>query len=352
MTIIKYTLLSLAALSYGICTALADTVTTIDGARLTGSIRLIDQGLIHLDTTYAGTIKIQQSLVSTFQTESPAFFSLSNGTTLTGPVEASAQGKLKIRSAAGRIETELSRIRTAWRSDSQDPQALRQHAHQQSMRRQWKCKGSLDMRGQNGSSDAFGIGSQFDAQLKSPNDTLAFFAEYEQRETEGQTSEDRMAGGASYQSFFSQYYGWYAREEFETDKIDNINFRATSGIGSSYRIINKPHQNLQLRTGLGHRYTDYDNGTDSESSATMDLGLAHSYRYKEAFTLENNLSYIPSLSNWANFTASHDSGIQIPIGTGLQWSIQIGIKNNYDSQSAAEQNLDTSYYTRMVYSWD
>jgi len=352
MTIIKYTLLSLSALSYSLCTALADTVTTLDGARLTGSIRMIDQGFIHLDTTYAGTIKIQQSLVSSFHTDSPVSVSFSNGTTLTGPVEASAQGKLKIKSEAARIETEISRIRTAWRSDSQDPQALRQHAHQKSMRRQWKFKGSLDMRGQNGNSDEFGIGSQFDAQLKSPNDTLAFFAEYEQRETEGQTSEDRMAGGASYQSFFSQYYGWYAREEFETDKIDNINLRATSGFGCSFRIINKPHQNLQLRTGLGHRYTGYNNGTADESSATMDFGLAHSYQYKDAFTLDNNLSYIPSLSNWANFTASHDSGIQIPIGSGLQWSIQIGIKNDYDSQPAAEQRLDTSYYSRMVYTWE
>ncbi|MBL6913696.1 MAG: hypothetical protein ISR40_08605, partial [Puniceicoccaceae bacterium] len=37
--------------------ASADIVRTLDGAQLTGTITLIDQGVIHLDTTYAGTLK-------------------------------------------------------------------------------------------------------------------------------------------------------------------------------------------------------------------------------------------------------------------------------------------------------
>jgi hypothetical protein len=29
----------------------------------------------------------------------------------------------------------------------------------------------------------------------------------------------------------------------------------------------------------------------------------------------------------------------------------MGVKNEYDSDTPADEKLDTSYYTRMIYSW-
>ena len=49
----------------------ADVVVTNDGAQLTGQITRIEAGVIHLTTTYAGNLEIQQAQVTSFETETP-----------------------------------------------------------------------------------------------------------------------------------------------------------------------------------------------------------------------------------------------------------------------------------------
>ncbi len=350
----KSTLLTIAALAtFSSASALADTVITNDGARLTGEITLIDAGIIHLDTAYAGKLAIKQEQVASFETESPVFIRLASGTTMAGPVQSSDNGKLKIKSKDGTLETDMARVTASWNPEAEDPAIVALKAKEEAMRRKWKFRGGLDMLGKNGNTEEFSLGFTFDAKLKSPNDELAFFAAYEQSEKNDEKTADRIAGGTSYESFFSEYLGWYVRTELEQDAIDEIDLRSTSGAGMSYRIINKDHQTLVARTGVGYRYTAYEDATaDDESSPTLDFGLAHTYKYKNLFSMENGLTYVPSLDDFANYRVVHDSGIVIPIGSGENWKIRLGLKNEYSSQPTTEEKLDTTYYSRMIYSWD
>lgn len=349
----KQTLSIITALAASFGTpAIADTVITNDGARLTGSITLIDAGIIHLDTAYAGTLEINQELVSSFSTDEPVFVRLASGSTMAGPVISSGNGKLKIQSEDGTLETEMTRVTASWTPTSEDPAIVALREKEEAMRRKWKFRGGVNLLGKSGNTDQFDLGITFDAVLKSPNDELAFFGEYEQREKNGDTTEDRIAGGMSYESFFSEHYGWYVRTELESDEVDEIDLRSTSGAGMSFRIINKDTQTLVARSGVGYRYTAYADGTDNESSATLDFGLAHTYKYKTFFSMENDLSYVPSVDDFGVYRVVHDSGIEIPLGNGENWKIRLGIKHEYDSQPAAEEKLDTTYYSRMIYSWD
>lgn len=338
--------LSLSILSY------ADQVITNDGAQLIGNITLIDQGVIHMETAYAGKLEIQQAQVASFETREPVFVRLASGTTMSGPVRSTPEGTLKIQSEDGILETGMARVVASWSPASEDPQIIRLREKEEAMRRQWKFRSSLDLLGKNGNSEEFSLGAKFEAKLKSPEDELSFFAEYEQREKNGDKTADRLAGGISYESFFSEVYGWYVRTELETDAIDEIDLRSTTAAGLSYRIINNDHQTLVARTGLGYRYTAYDGMKPNDSSPTLDFGLAHTYRFKDDIYMENKLTYVPSIDDFGNYLIVHDSGIEIPVGRGDNWKIRMGVKNEYESQPAAEENLDTTYYSKMIYSWD
>lgn len=338
--------ITLALLSlFFVHSAAADEVITTDGAKLVGTITLIDKGTITLDTSYAGTLKIAQEQVASFSTAQPRVVRLESGTIMAGPIESSGHGKLKITSEDGVLTTNTSKVAASWSPGSEDPEVARN-------RRDWRYDAHLDLTGRDGNTDKFSLGTGLEAELKGPNDTLAFFFVYEQAEEEDIKTEDRAAGGASYESFFSKILGWYARTELETDAIDNVKLRSTSAGGLSYRLINKDKQSLVLRSGLGYRYTAFDdNDTDDESSATIDFGLAHSYEYKDFFVMENDLTYVPAIDDFGNYRVVHDSGIEIPIGSSDNWKLRMGVMNEYLSQPAAEEKLDTSYYTRMVYSW-
>jgi putative salt-induced outer membrane protein YdiY len=243
------------------------------------------------------------------------------------------------------LETSPAKVAAAWTPGAEDPESIRN-------RREWRYEASVDLTGKSGNTEKYRLGTSFDAVLKGPNDALAFFFEYEQAEDEGNKTEDRMAGGGSYESFFSEVLGWYVRTELETDPIDNIDLRASTGAGLSYRLIKKDHQTLVARTGLGYRYTAFDDHSEAESSATLDFGLAHSYRFGEYFKMKNDLTFVPATDDFANYRIVHDSGVEIPVGSGENWKLRMGIKNEYESESTAEKKLDTSYYTKMIYSWE
>lgn len=332
--------------------SLADIVITNDGAQLTGTITQIDQGIIHLDTNYAGVLKIKQEQVASFETEEPVFIRLASGTTMAGAVQSAASGKLKIQSEDGTLETEMARVASSWSPDAEDPQVVRRRTEDEALRRQWKFRGAIDLLGKNGNSDEFSLGLELEARLKNSKDELAYFAEYEQREKNGEKTEDRIAGGTSYESFFSDTHGWYMRTELETDAIDAIDLRSTSGAGFSYRLIHNEQQTLVTRSGLGYRYTAYDRDKANESSPTLDTGLAHTYRFENDIFMENKLTLVPSFDDFGNYRLVHDTGLEIPVGSSDQFTIRLGIKNKYHSQPAAEEKLDTTYYTRLVYSWD
>jgi len=325
--------------------ASADVVRTLDGAQLTGTITLIDQGVIHLDTAYAGALKIRQDQVESFESEQPRVVRLESGTVMAGPIASDARGRIRIRSEDGVLETSPTKVAAAWAPGSEDPEVARN-------RRDWRYEASLDLTGKSGNTDKYRLGTSLNAELKGSDDTLAFFFEYEQAEEEGNKTEDRVLGGGSYESFFSEALGWYVRTELETDRIDNVQLRSTSAGGLSYRLIKKDHQTLIARTGLGYRFTSFTDDSDDESSATLDFGLAHNYRFNEIFKMKNQLTFVPAIDDFGTYRVVHDSGIEIPVGSGENWKIRMGIKNEYESETTAEEKLDTSYYTKMIYSWD
>jgi hypothetical protein len=65
-----------------------------------------------------------------------------------------------------------------------------------------------------------------------------------------------------------------------------------------------------------------------------------------------DLTFVPAIDDFSNYLFVNDSGIEIPVGSGDNWNVRMGIKNEYDSDTTAEEKLDTTYYTKMVYSWD
>lgn len=325
--------------------ASADVVRTLDGAQLTGTITLIDQGVIHLETAYAGTLKIKQNQVESFESEQARVVRLASGTIMAGPIASDSQGKIRIQSEDGVLETSPAKVAAAWTPGAVDPEVARN-------RRDWRYEASFDLTGKSGNTEKYRLGTSLDAMLKGPDDTLAFFFEYEQAEDEGNKTEDRIAGGGSYEAFFSEVLGWYVRTELESDPIDNVQMRSTSAAGLAYRLIKKDHQSLIARSGLGYRYTAFDDDSDDESSPTIDFGLAHTYRFGDYFKMKNDLTFVPAIDDFSTYRVVHDSGVEIPVGSGDNWKIRMGIKNEFESESTAEEKLDTSYYTKMIYSWD
>ena len=324
-----------------------DTVTTKDGSILNGTITLVDEGVVHLETDYAGTLKLKQETIAALETTSPLAIRLENGTTATASsIVALEDEMVEIDSEGSRIKAHTSEIAAVWAVGQTDPEIERN-------RRKWRNEFSVDLNGRQGNTDQSFFGTSVDMRLRGPIDELRVELKYEQGEQNDEKTDDRTFGRIGYERFNKDDVGWFARSTLETDTINDIDLRSTTSSGVSYRLINSDRQTLTVRGGLGYRFSDFvSEDSKDESSATLDTGLMHSYKYNDLFYLENSLDYSPAINDFGNFTAIHDSSIRIPLSPNESFLIRMGLRNEYTSQTSAEEKLDTRYYTQFIYSWN
>jgi len=317
---------------------IADVLKISDGSRLFGKIIKVEDGTISLKTTYAGTIKVKQSVVLSFETEDPVLANLKGGKTLTGAVESKGD-KVRIGEENSLGLVNLSQILSLKPDPGKEP------------KKDWIFSAGFDLLGKQGNTEEMSLGANALIARKGPKDELKFTAEFEDREKNSEKTADRIAGGASYEYFFKDSLGWYLRSELESDEITSVNLRSTTGAGASYRLLNRDRQTLVVRSGLGYRFIDYEAMKEDESSLTLDLGLTHNYKFNDMVSIASQLSYVPGIGSSENNRFVHDSTLVFPIGNGERWSLKLGIKNEYETEPAVPEKLDTTYYSKMSFSW-
>ncbi len=325
--------------------ASADVIETKDGARLVGTVKGINDGKITLSTSYAGDIQVSQSEVVSLTMDDALAIRLDDGTTIEGTIAPSGEGEVEIAGSRGSVETPVTAVAATWVPGGEDPAVV-------ALRRKWSYEAALDVTGKSGNSDNFGSAVSFNATLSGPDDTLRFYTAYNQQESEGVTSADEFRAGVDYANQFNSNYSWYVRNEAGFDNIKEIDFYNVAGAGFGYTVIKKDNQSLTLRGGLSFRYETYGDAlTEDLQSAGMDFGLSHTYDWENA-KMRNSLTYVPAFDDFGDFRATHDTHIELPLKSSA-WRVRLGVSNDYRSvPPAGLEELDTTWYTRLVLSWD
>lgn len=325
----------------------ADLVETKDGARLVGKITKTDGGTVYLATAYAGEVAIKQAEISSLTTDTPISVRLASGTRIDGTVSTS-NGEVKVNGVDGQVSTTVDKVAASWAAGGEDPIIV-------ASRRHWTFQTAGDIVGKDGNTKSTAVGLSFVAGLVSPQDALKFYGSYNYATTENTAgvetkSSDEAKGGIDYSSFFTPRYGWYVRSELEKDDVEGIDLRSTSDFGGTVRFIHNDVQSLVGRLGAGYRFESYPSGPNNKG-AVLSTGLSHSYVINKHASIATELQYIPAVDDFADYRFVHDTGIVVPISAGF-WKLRIGINNQYNSRPLkGREELDTTYYTRLILNW-
>ena len=329
----------------------ADVVTTIDGARLTGTIEKITPKAIELKTAYAGKLTITMDQVASFNTDAPLTTQLKDSTTVTGVTMLDEQKTIRVTGAATSGSTLASsagfdQLQASWLPGTPPPpESLFDTRH-------WIYALGADVTGKSGNSDERTTHLVVDMALVSKKDELRFYGSYQTAEQDNNKTSDETIGGASYTAFMYDPWGWYVRGELEKDRFEDIDLRSTVAAGLTWRPVHTDDRTLRFWLGLGYRHESFDNGVESNGSATLDSGVMHHWQVKPWLTLDNSLSYAPALDDFGSYLLTHDSAFSMPVGAG-RWTVRLGVHNDYNSQPAPDRDkLDTTYYTRLLLKFD
>ncbi|MEO7599823.1 MAG: DUF481 domain-containing protein [Opitutus sp.] len=321
----------------------ADTVDTKNGSRLVGSVTKIEGGNVHLKTDYAGDLVIKQADVTSITTDKPVTVRLASGTVLQGTL-ASEGGAVKISGGDGQLSTTVDKVAATWPAGSEDPETV-------ALRRHWTYEGALDVTGKTGNKEQLGTAFSARATLKTPQDTLQFYSAYDRQISDGAKSADQFKAGVDYQNNFSGKKSWYVRDEGGFDRVKDIDLYNVAAFGLGYDVIKEKKHLLTLRAGISYRYEGYGNpATEDVSAAGLDLGLNHEWEFANS-KLVNRVAIIPLFEDFGNYRLTHESYYEMPL-VNPNWKLRLGISNDYNSQPGIGiDKLDTSYFTRLVLTW-
>jgi putative salt-induced outer membrane protein YdiY len=354
MSLIKCSLA--AAIGLLACCGLAHgaTLTLKDGSRIEGTLIKIHEDTVYFETGFAGTLEIPQSQVEGITSGEAVVLRTRSGEVFEGPVSVDQPGELAVASSSGTVRTDVAELASGWQPGEKDPIVAAREAELENQMRKWSYLAGVDISGSNGNSENFGSAITVEALLEGPQDKLLLYGSYKYKENDGVRAEDEQKGGIRYTNFFTEKWGWFVREELERDTFEGIDFRSTTAAGLTYRFIKKERLSLEGSAGLSYRYESYsDPAVDSDGFPGLDFGLDLDWQFSDWGKLVTKIDYIPSLNDFADYLIVHESGIDIPLDTADNWVMRLGLSNNYNSSpSGGRDKMDTTYFARLILTWD
>ena len=133
----------------------ADVVVIHDGSRLTGRILNIEEGTIKLETTYAGTVNIDQKKVASFTTDEEVLFRVAGGKALVGKSAAGGEQGLRIQSGDVFHDVAIQAVDKVLPVTGKDPAVALEEFRKLDSKRKWLFSGGFDVLGKTGTADSY-----------------------------------------------------------------------------------------------------------------------------------------------------------------------------------------------------
>ena len=318
----------------------ADVIETKSGARLVGTITKVEGSTIFLSTNYAGTVPVKKSEVVNLQTEQVRFVHLIDGKIMSGTVEPSAYGLVKVVSPGEAIEVPIRQIAEMWSPSAKDV-----------AQPQWHFEAAADIVGKSGNREQFSTVLSARAKRVGVHDTLQYYTGYRLQTTNQVTSSDQFKIGFDYANNYSGRKSWYVRDESGFDRVKRIDMYSVAAGGAGYDFVKNKRQKLTGRSGLSYRFESYeDPKTTSIKSFGLDLGAHHEINFSDS-KLVNDVTLVPAFSEFSNYHAMQESYFEMPLSMS-GWKLRVGVANDYTSMPGANvKKTDTTYFTRFVLNW-
>ncbi len=320
-----------------------DVIELDNGSKIVGQIENILKGKLEIKTDFAGKLTIDMARVVSLSSKTPLLINLTSGNRLYGTIHHDKE-KTRIDTPDGSISLKKGALVAAWQKGQPDPLEPK--------RRKWKYAAGFDISGRTGNTERTSVGGRVKAKLEGPKDHLLFYLRGTYAREDGDKTDDEIIGGIDFEAMIDKQQSWYARVELENDDIEELDLRSTAAAGYGYYFFKRSDHVLRGRAGLMYRHESYSIGDDN-STAGLDLGLYHMYKFDDWGKLITDIVYTPSFEDFGDYRVFHESAFEVPLARSDIWKLKFGVTNEYNSDPVADkERLDTTYFSRLVLTWD
>ncbi len=319
-------------------TALAqDEILLKNGSRILGQVTGARDGVVSIDTDFAGTIKVELEQIKSVNTQDPVVILMTDDSVKQDSTLLIADEQLVLSESGQSFPLgDLAVI-------NPDPWELGEGYR-------WTGGIGFALIRQRGNTDTDEVDYQLDSKWRSKRDRYTVGANGETDEANGTKTADNWRVSAKYDYFLEEpnYGGVLAQAE--KDKFQDLDLRYLLGPYFGRQFYDEPVFSLQSELGFSYVIEEYNIAEDDEYGASnWNIHVSSDYLggdsslYFDQFGLWN-------LKDTADVIVNSTFGLSYP----LLWNIEAAVELllEYDSGAVADvDSLDQTYKFRIGYTW-
>jgi len=318
-------------------TGLADELRMKNGDRITGKIVQLKDGMLKIETEYAGILDIRWKEIESLQTDE-AVDILMKDESLFRTAFRGTQGEMtKFQASDGSFARE---------ADLSDVAAINPDPPPPGILYSGRINAGLSISDGNTQKSAFSSDGEMVARAVEDRWTLGW--RVDQEKTEGRKTADYLSGYAKYDYFITEKWYALANVAAERDTINDLDLRLDMGVGTGYQFIETKTDTLSAEVGVSQVAEDF-------TQAANPRYLAQRWAVNANFLLSGNGTEffhqhdgLLSFENIENIIIRSVTGFRMPIYSMFTSSIQV--RWNWQNSPAKDiRNSDVDYMFLLGY---
>lgn len=340
LTVAAVALVAALGAGAGAAAAAPDELVLKNGSRILGTVKGVRDGVVTVETEFAGSIQIKQDQILSLESEGPVVLKLTDGEVLTEPGLNVTQEQLVLTSpgapAGGYSLRDLA-------LSNPEPWELGRGYR-------WTGQASAALGLQRGNTDTDELDYRVDSVWRSLQDRYTASLDGEVDEANGSKNAENWATLIKYDRFLEGPLYWGMNASAEQDKFADLDLRYYVGPYMGRQFYEQPIFTLSGEAGLVFVDEDFIVAEDQDYLGANWTVDASSNYLGESSRLYLRHTGILNLDDTDNMVLNLTMGLSFPLLLNIEGAAEVAL--TYDSAVARElDKLDQSYRFRIGYAW-
>jgi hypothetical protein len=330
-------LFAAALLCQGIAEA-ADRIELRDGSVILGTFKDADGGKVMIETSFAGTLQIDQSEIVGMRVDADLVLQMDDGRVM--------------EAAALQVENEQLSLTQQAEQSYALAQLTRINPEPWELGQGYNFTGltSFAWASQRGNTDTDEVDYRIESAWESLEDRYRVEAFGELNEAQGTRNAENWTLRGRYDRIQVGNWYWGGGVSFEQDTFADLDLRTTVGPYLGRKFFTKPAFELEAETGLAYISEDFASAEDREYlGSTWDVHVRSNYLGGDS-RLYFDHKGILNLDQLDNLVLKNTLGLAFPLLYGVEAAAEVVWDINTGAVAGTEK-LDETYRVRLGYKW-
>jgi putative salt-induced outer membrane protein YdiY len=318
----------------------ADEILLTNGSRIIGTVTGARDGVVQVDTDFAGALEIPMDKIASLQTVEPVVMALADDSVIEAQALSVSEETLTVTDVSG---AEQPMAVDQLLIVNPEPWEIGQGYN-------WSGLVSFAFAIQRGNTDTDELDYKLDTSWRSDDDRYILKMDGEIDEANGVKNADNWTIQGKYDNFFSDHSYWGLQALAEQDEFADLDLRYLVGPYIGREFYTDPLFALSAEVGLSYVNEDFATAEDQDYT-----GANWAFHISSDYLGGDSRLYIDQRGVW-NLDETSDVivntafGLGFPLLFGLEAAAEILLE--YDSGAVeGVEELDETYNLRIGYSW-